>query len=121
MGTDQLPLDEEARRIGHALIDWADRVRQRKAARETAPQGGSHERPPASRTPSHAPPPDDGAVVPFGRDKGTLLSAASASTLTWLATALQTSLDDPEKAKFRTKNLKDLTALRAEQARRGAR
>ena len=73
------------------------------------------------RSPSCAPPPDDGAVVPFGRDKGVPLSAADAKTLSWLVTALQTSLDDPEKAKFRMKNLKDLTAVRAELARRGAR
>lgn len=59
-----------------------------------------------------------GHVVPFGRSKGTPLEEAARPDLEWLEGAIQASVDDPEKERFRAKNVELLEAIRAELASR---
>jgi hypothetical protein len=47
------------------------------------------------------------------------LSALSPKDITWLAGALQASLADPSKAKYASKNAKDLAAVQVELRARG--
>ncbi len=56
----------------------------------------------------------------FGRSQGQRLSDVDDEDLTWYANALQKSVDDPGKAKWRASNERDLAAARAEQSARRA-
>lgn len=58
------------------------------------------------------------AVVPFGRSKGKPLSAVTRSELEWLLGAVEASLADPTKERFRTANEGLRDTVRAELSRR---
>jgi hypothetical protein len=85
-----------------------------------ASRGPTAPRTPAPRPAPPRPPPSRGPepVVPFGRCKGQLLSEIDDASLTWLATALETSVGDPSKVMYRRKNERDLADVRDEQNRR---
>lgn len=53
-------------------------------------------------------------TVPFGRTKGTKLSAANTGDLEWLLGVMKTRLDEPDKASFREKNEKLIAAIERE-------
>lgn len=55
-----------------------------------------------------------GAVIPFGRSKGTAVADAETKDLRWVAGALRSSIDNPEKARFRDANQALLDAIEAE-------
>lgn len=55
-----------------------------------------------------------GAVIPFGRSKGTAVADAETKDLRWVAGALRSSIDNPEKARFRDSNQALLDAIDAE-------
>lgn len=57
-------------------------------------------------------------VVPFGRDKGKLVSDVGDDQLEWLADAVKKSVEDPDKSKFKARNQALLDALRDEYRRR---
>jgi hypothetical protein len=61
---------------------------------------------------------DGGAVMKFGRSQGQRLCDVDDEDLGWYANALQKSVDDPSKARWRASNERDLAAARAEQAAR---
>jgi hypothetical protein len=84
----------------------------RDPARPPAP------RPTGSYGPQRPAPRGDITLVKFGRDVGTPLADIDDASLRWYAGALQKSVDDPTKAKWREKNEADLAAARAEQDRR---
>ena len=66
-----------------------------------------------------APPRAEGeseVLVPFGWDKGKPLSAVA--DLTWLRRAVESSVNDPEKERWRSQNQALLDAIQAEEARR---
>ena len=76
------------------------------ATSSTSAQGGNDERP------------RSGVLVKFGDEKGTAIEDASDETLEWYAGALGKSLNDPEKARWKAANEKDLAAIRAERKHR---
>lgn len=53
--------------------------------------------------------PKSGVLVPFGRAKGMDVTEASDDDLRWISGALQTSIDNPEKERWRQGNV-DLKA-----------
>jgi len=57
---------------------------------------------------------DGGPVVPFGRSKGTPITKANERDLQWVLGALQKSIDDPEKARWRESNEALAEAIRSE-------
>lgn len=64
-----------------------------------------------------APPPptrDPAAVVPFGRDKGVLLSEADTKSLNGLRRIIAENVADPAKSQWRDRNEKLLAAIDAE-------
>ena len=65
-----------------------------------------------------SPKPQTGAVMPFGRDKGVLLSEAETKSLTWMRGAIAESVADPAKSRWRDSNEKLLAAIEAELATR---
>jgi len=67
---------------------------------------------PAPAASGHAP------VCKFGRCKDQPLDTLDDKSLSWYATALETSVNDPSKAQYRSKNEADLRDVRAEQDRR---
>lgn len=52
-----------------------------------------------------------GGVVKFGRNKGQRFADVPPSELQWYRDAIQRSVDDPEKARWRDANLDDLAAI----------
>lgn len=64
--------------------------------------------------------PASGLVMKFGRARGKTIEEASERDLEWYADAIEKSVDDPDKARFRDANLREVAAIRAELAyRRG--
>lgn len=59
-------------------------------------------------------------IVPFGRSKGQYLDDCKDGDLRWLRDAVQDSLDDPAKERYRGKNAELLDAIVAVLERRGA-
>jgi len=53
-------------------------------------------------------------VLPFGRSKGVPIGEAKTPDLEWVAKAVRESLDDPERARFREKNLALLAEIEKE-------
>lgn len=90
------------------------------------PQRGSHAAPAAPPSGGGGPKRGGGSgsgsdfVVPFGKSKGLTLDLVDAADLEWLAGAFRRLADDPEKARFRAKNLEALEAVQAEIAYRAA-
>jgi hypothetical protein len=85
---------ERAQSLSEAAKAWAS------ASREGAPQR-------AATT-------GDGPVIPFGRSKGLPITKADAKDLQWVLGALQKSIDDPEKARWRDSNEALAEAIRSE-------
>jgi hypothetical protein len=86
---------ERAQALSEAAKAWAS------AAREGAPQR-------ATTTG------DDGPQIPFGKSKGTPITKADERDLKWVLGALQKSIDDPEKARWRESNEALAEAIRSE-------
>jgi hypothetical protein len=105
---------EAARAVARAFEQFAQCLERDAGDPPHAPAPAPAPRP----APARPPPAGDGAVVPFGRDKGTLISEATDATLKWLGEALETSLNDPSKAPYAGKNRRELGAVRDEQNRR---
>lgn len=61
-----------------------------------------------------------GAVVPFGKHKGEPIETATDKDLAYLSTAMQRSIDDPTKERWRESNAKLKAAIDAELSTRGA-
>jgi len=61
---------------------------------------------------------NSGAVIPFGRAKGTLVVDAEVKDLHWVAGALRNSIADEAKAQWRTSNEQLLHAIEDELERR---
>lgn len=59
-----------------------------------------------------------GVVIKFGKSKGTPIEEATDRDLQWVSEAIAKSVDDPEKARFREQNERELAAIRAEIAYR---
>ena len=57
-------------------------------------------------------------TLPFGRSKGMAISEASVDDIEWVAGKIREGLDDPDKARWREENQRDLAALDHELARR---
>ena len=57
---------------------------------------------------------DGGHVLPFGRSKGLPITKATPADLQWVLGALQKSIDDPEKARWRESNEALAEAIRSE-------
>jgi hypothetical protein len=57
---------------------------------------------------------DDGPRIPFGRSKNLPIAKADAKDLQWVLGALQKSIDDPEKARWRESNEALAEAIRSE-------
>ena len=57
---------------------------------------------------------DGGHVLPFGRSKGLPITKATPADLQWVLGALQKSIDDPEKARWRDSNEALAEAIRNE-------
>ena len=85
---------ERAQALSEAAKAWA------AAAREGAPQR-------ATTT-------GDGPCLPFGRSKGLPITKATTADLKWVLGALQKSIDDPEKARWRDSNEALAEAIRNE-------
>lgn len=79
--------------------------------RQEAPPQAQREQPPRES--------GEGVTIRFGRASGTAISEAEDSDLSWYATALERSVNDPDKARYKQQNQRDLDAVRAEIARRG--
>lgn len=62
--------------------------------------------------------PGDEPAIRFGSAKGTPLRDADEDDLNWYAGALAKSVNDPEKARYKASNERDLALVRAEQKRR---
>lgn len=60
-----------------------------------------------------------GVVLKFGKEKGKAIEDASDRDLEWYGEAIAKSVEDPEKARFREANERELAAIRAEVALRG--
>lgn len=58
-------------------------------------------------------------VPPFGRNKGKPLHSLSVDDLRWYESALQRSIDDPDKQRFADANGRALEDVRAELRKRG--
>jgi hypothetical protein len=58
------------------------------------------------------------ACFPFGRNKGLPIEGADPRDLHWLRSAIKSTLDDPERARWRETNAAILIAVDAELARR---
>jgi hypothetical protein len=99
----------EAARALSAAADELDLEARAEAASAPAPRAPA----PASR-PAPRPAASD-VLVPFGRDAGRPLTEVDDKALVWLAGAVQKSIDDPERAQYRRKNIDLLAAVRAEQ------
>jgi hypothetical protein len=54
------------------------------------------------------------AVVPFGKNKGQLISEAATKDLEWIAGALRRSIDDPEKSRWISSNQTLLAEIETE-------
>ena len=61
-----------------------------------------------------------GAVVPFGLNKGKPIEEATDKDLRYLSTAMQRSIDDESKARFKEANAKLKAAIDNELSTRGA-
>lgn len=95
-----------------------------------APPPGPPPAPPTPPPARQSPPPQRGSaprqdsssepVCRFGNQKGVPLSQLSDGDLEWYVAALQKSVDDPSKAKYRSYNERDLRAAHDEQDRRNA-
>lgn len=59
-----------------------------------------------------------GLVIPGGKNKGTPIEDADRNDLEWWAERLESSLDDPDKARWRAKNEELLNAMKKELASR---
>lgn len=110
---------DAARTVANALLDLAAAL-DRDASASAPPRARDQMGPPApaARPAPPRPPPGDGFCVPFGRDKGRFLIDVDDACLKWLASALETSISDPEKSTYAAKNRRDLSAVRDEQNRR---
>lgn len=53
-------------------------------------------------------------VIPFGRSKGKSISECDAKDLQWVLGAVEKSIDDPAKERFRAKNSELAEAIRGE-------
>lgn len=73
----------------------------------------------AARTQSYAGP-KSGVVLPFGQSKGLDVTEAKTNDLEWISGALQTSIDNPDKERWRQSNETLKAAVDAEIARRAA-
>jgi len=99
----------------HAVID-ADEEEPTPAprARAQAPEPPPTPRPAAPAGSAG----NDTTVVKFGKNKGTPIAELSEESYVWYLEALEASIDDPERERFRDDNLLHLAAVKA--ARRGA-
>lgn len=59
-----------------------------------------------------------GFTMPFGRSKGLAIEDAQRSDVEWMLSKIEQDIDDPEKARFRAKNVAFRDALDAELASR---
>lgn len=87
------------------------------AAPAAPPAQAQAAEPPAKESEQDGEPGDEPAIR-FGSSKGVPLRDADDDDLSWYAGALAKSVADPEKARFKTSNERDLAAVRAEQKRR---
>ncbi len=76
------------------------------------------ESPPQAQREQPAREPGEELTIRFGRAAGTPLSQAEDSDLSWYAKALESGINDPDKARYKQSNQRDLDAVRHEIARR---
>lgn len=62
---------------------------------------------------SHTGEPVEDFAMPFGRDKGRMLSTLDVRSLQWWEGVFRRDLEDPEKARFHARAQKQLDAVRA--------
>lgn len=67
-----------------------------------------------------APGSKSGVLLPFGKSKGLDVVDAKTDDLQWISGALQTSIDNPEKERWRQGNVDLKAAIDAELSARGA-
>lgn len=105
----------------------AAEVKAALSARRAQMQSGPPESPPNMEPPPGLEEPepretaDETLLVPFGRNKGRQLNDPSvpAKDLQYLENAMEESVADPAKARFKSENARLLRAIRAELQRRG--
>lgn len=83
-----------------------------------APTPPAAEKAPESSASSEQPDAGDEPAIRFGSAKGIPLRDAEDDDLAWYAGALAKSVADPEKARFKASNERELALVRAEQKRR---
>lgn len=74
--------------------------------------------PPQAQRERSAREPGEEVVIKFGDAKGVPITEAEDRDLRWYAGAIEKSIDDPEKARYKQSNQRDLDAVRHEIARR---
>lgn len=115
----QLPAGHAPPPIGRVQADADDFL-------ESDPAEAAEDMPPNVIDHQEEPPPEerpratrsDGPVFRFGRCKGELLSEAEERDVEWYVGALRNSVNDPDKARFRADNERELEAAERELARR---
>lgn len=84
-----------AQGLAEAAVEWARAKGWREPRAEGAPQSGA-------------------VLPPFGRQKGQPIAGAETADLRWYAGALQRSIDDESKARWRDANQAVLDAIETE-------
>ena len=106
-------LDDKRNGLAASAIDYSDR-RDDTALKALCLAATEY----ADARRAAAQPSDKGHTIPFGKSKGTPISAATKRDLEWVAGALERSIEDPERAKWKASNAALLGAIHAELARR---
>ena len=110
LGADPQAVDMPARRTIHdAALAYARACGYRPPTEEQRPEKRREE--PAAKVEDFA--------MPFGRDKGKMLSTLDVRSLRWWEGVFSRDLDDPEKARFRARAQKQLDAVRARLRNKG--
>jgi len=107
---------------GKELRPVADALAKACTGSPSAPRPLAPPTPPTTPAPSPAVQrraPEDEPRAPFGRQKGDPLAVLEMKDLRWLEGALERSIQDPEKTRWRAKNEKDLASVRGEISSRG--
>lgn len=82
-------------------------------------EAGTQRQTPSSRPASGGAPASGMTFPPFGRLKGQPIQGADMDNLEWYGRAIQQSVDDPSKARWKDRNQQVLDAINAEIIRQG--
>jgi hypothetical protein len=121
VGSTRAELDDDSAPVlpqGNTIDTTATPVPESARAPRTAAR--SQAAPPAPATTSQASGArkPSGFVMKFGKTKGTPIEDATDRDLQWSSETIAKSIDDPDKARFREQNERELAAIRAEIAYR---